>query len=99
MAERNIGEKRTFDDFDGTWEIIDVIKSKELKKNLKIGTEACPFCGKDIGKPRNYRFRYIEKLENKETSEIKYMGISTGGRYIILTDFFTENEISTELGG
>ncbi len=96
MLKPTIGNTRTFDRFEGEWEIKEIIEDKILNINLSIDPAVtCPHCGRKIENPRIHTFRYIEKLEYD--GKTKYLGISAEGRYVILNDFFSTSEIESRL--
>ena len=85
MRERQVGDIRTFENHQGNWEVRDIHKDKHLVLTLQLKKTKCPKCQHEFGESRNYTFDYIEKLLCGPN--IKYLGVSTCGRYILLDDY------------
>lgn len=99
MANIQKGDTRTFDEIGGTWEVKDIVRDKEIKVLLSLNEGLiCEHCKKPVTRPRNYRFKYVEQLENQETKEEVFMGISTSGRYVLLDQFVSKKDIKDKLG-
>ena len=90
-----IGSKRTFDTFGGEWKIKEIYNNKCIF-TIQLNSLKCKKCGTECYEPRNYTFNHIEKIEYN--NDMKYLGISSCGRYIILTDHFSKEEINSRLG-
>lgn len=95
MLKPRIGATRTFENHKGKWEIKEIIDNKILNLPLTLGVTVCPRCGFEIGKNQVHTFRYIEKLQNG--NNIMYLGISLEGRYVLLTNYYTKEEIEAKL--
>ena len=85
MAERKIGDTRTFEKIKGIWEIKTIYLDKNLLYTLALSQVECPKCKYKFPEPRNYLFNYIEELS--DGFDTKYLGISKCGRYILLDDY------------
>ncbi len=95
MLRPRVGDTRTFERYNGKWEIKEIIDNKILNLPLTLDSVVCPKCGYVIGENRIYTFRYIEKLQNG--NQTIYLGVSSEGRYIVLNDHFTNTEIEKKL--
>jgi len=92
-----IGDTRTFERYAGKWEIIEIIKNKNIKFELTLKPIKCPYCGGKFGDKRGYIFNHIEKLE--QDGNIMYLGISDCGRYILLNEYIIKSKIEETIYG
>lgn len=91
---KKIGDIRTFEKIEGKWKIKEIY-NKSIMFTLKLKSLKCKYCGKDVYNHRNYTFNHIEKLENG--INIKYLGISTCNKYVLLDDYRDKSEIEKKI--
>lgn len=97
MKERNIGDIRLFERYPGQWEIIKIIKDKNICFDLILKSQKCPYCGGVFGDKKIYCFNYIEMLKNENV--ILHLGISNDEppRWVIFEDYLNKEIISLEV--
>ena len=97
---KKIGEFHKFDKYAGQWEIIDEIKDKGIKielrlKDPKMPLTNCPHCGGPLTEKKVYIFNTIQIL--KQNHAKMYLGISDCGRYVILEEHIGFGLVEKEL--
>ena len=93
MIKREIGFKRTFLRYNGEWEIIKFIRDKNIKFNLILKSNKCPYCGGVYGNKKEYCFNYIEILQNND--KFLHLGVSDDDpqRWVIFEDYLSKDKI------
>ena len=87
---KKIGQFHKFDNYAGRWEIIDEIKDKNIKIELRLEDpqmplQVCPHCGGSLTSKKVYTFNTIQIL--KQSKAKMHFGISDCGRCVILEEY------------
>ncbi len=96
---RNIGESRTFDRYSDNWFVIAILRNKNIQFEFVLKPIKCPDCGSIIGDKKTFTFNHIEVLKQEKGNRKLHLGISDCGRYIILQEYSSEEEIEKKING